>query len=219
MPVTFEDFIEHVIDDLGRDTTDIRARIPNWTNRSIRKAYREMNLWLAFKTVERDLEEGKRSYPTPELIDDSQLFYYMNTDRTGWTPVDVKSHREAILRFGPEDTGSPEIIVIGKSAIQVYPLPDTTYPLRARLHAYEEDLDATDAAGQESDLINENEDLVLYWVLERGFNHLEEFDTAREYGAKAAVEKRELIAKNTRKLMGGGFTLTPSSNAQGLITR
>lgn len=220
------EFIEHVVADLGRSGTAIEQKIADWTNRAIKDIYRETSLWLAYKTMERDLEANRRSYAMPELIDDPDLFYYLSTDGTGWDPIQVKGEREAILAYNPGDTGAPKMIVIGKNSFNVYPLPDASYKLRAKLHAYEEPVTYADRASQESDLINEDENVVLTKVLHYGFRYLEEFDKANYYftGDKrnpGLHDKalRKLIGKNTRMLLGGNFTLSPSQHAKGNASR
>jgi hypothetical protein len=218
--MNFKDFRDdHLLKDLGRSNTTIIALAPKWTNTAIKDIYRSTNLWLSYKTIERDITQGKRSYSIPELLDDEAFFYFLSSDETEWKDIRTEGQREAILTFTPEDTGEPELIVIGKKSYNVFPLPDQTYKLRARIHSFEEDLTNTDPETQESDLINEDLNVVLTKALYYGFRYLEEFDKADYYLGHHKDALKELIKKNTRKLLGSNFTLTPSQNTRGRASR
>lgn len=215
----YSTFQSNVKKELGRSNSEIDALIDAWTNDFIKQVYRTTNLWLARRLWERDITQGKRSWAMPELITNPSFFYYLDSDGESWREVPVKGMREAILRYSPEDEGTPSLIVLGKSAFDVFPLPDTTYKIRAHIKAYEEELTTTDAANQESDLINEFYDLVLNGVLEKGYRYLEQYDDMRESREIVKTNMVMLKRQNAMRTLSGEMTLWPSDENKGRESR
>src|SRR3990167_6787892 len=158
--------------ELGRDNATVDALLDTWTNGVIRDAYRDLNRWLARKRWERDITESKRSYPLPDLITAPKSFLCLTQDGEAWWEIKVRGEREMIQRFAPETTGTPKFAVLNKNAVDIWPMPDTTYTLRYGVKQYEGTLSQTNATGQESVLINEAYEFVIAGVLSRGFRYL-----------------------------------------------
>jgi len=211
----YDEFRTNAKHELGRDNTTIDTLLDAWTNGVIRDAYRDLNLWIARQRWERDIIESKRSYPLPDLIATPDSFICLDDDGEAWWELPVRGEREMVQRYAPETTGTPKFAVVNKAAVDIWPMPDTTYVLRTIVKAFEGDLDQANASGQESALITEAYDFVFTGVMAKGFRYLKQYAASREWATDHQKARIELKRQNARRILSQEINVWPSAQGKG----
>lgn len=203
---------------LGRSNTEIDAQMNMWARFAMRAICRWRDHWFERAEASFNTVDGTQAYDLPDDFKGDPKLYILKSN--GF--VEVRGPiglPEALRRFSPAGEGEPtdwsfcQDETTGVDQIKLWPPdPNAVFVMKLEYTRYLADLE--DDADVNVLTLN-YPDLLIAMMTHYGYMHLQEYQDAAVWEAKAEKIMKDMHAQWVSRVIGSDFHLAPRSDVYG----